>query len=138
MKPVPSTPYATSHEHASLTRSPLLASHLQLDLRSNEIGVEGASQLSAAVLANSKIEVFNEIPIKEMRADSLTRLDLNDAQIGDEGSMVVACLLPIMGSMTQLDLSYNCLGKESQAVLRKAVEGRSGFALVLKERDPMI
>ena len=30
-----------------------------------------------AVLGNLKIEIFNEIPIKEMRANSLTELDLN-------------------------------------------------------------
>ena len=42
---------------------------------SSDIAGDDASQLSAAVLGNAKIEVFNEIPIKEMRADSLTKLD---------------------------------------------------------------
>ena len=42
------------------------------DVRGNNISGEAASQLSAAVLANINIEQFNEIPVKEMRADSLT------------------------------------------------------------------
>ena len=44
----------------------------------NSIVGDGATQLSTAVLSNTKIEVFNQIPINEMRADSLTTLDLSD------------------------------------------------------------
>ena len=74
----------------------------QLDVRKNEIGPQVASQLSAAVLGNTKIEVFNGIPIKEMRADSLTELDLNGKGIGVEGGMVVASLLPAMAPLTSV------------------------------------
>ena len=52
---------------------------------------KGAAQLAAAVLDNLKIEMFNVIPIKEMRANSLTELDLNGKYVGVEGGMV--CLL---------------------------------------------
>ena len=69
------------------------------DVRYNHISGDGATQLSAAVLANSKIEVFNEIPIKEMRADSLTTLDLSRKGISVEGGMVVAGLVPAAGSL---------------------------------------
>ena len=34
-------------------------------------------------------------------------------------------------SLTRLDVQYNSLGEEGKAVLRKAVEGRSGFELKL-------
>ena len=37
-----------------------------LDVRSNNIAGDGAVQLSAAVLGNLKVEMFNRIPIKEM------------------------------------------------------------------------
>ena len=104
-----------------------------VDVRRNNIAGDGASELSAAVLANTKIEVFNEIPIKEMRADALTELDLKGKGIGVEGGMVVAGLVPVMGSMTCLDVSgWNFLGEEGEATLRKAIEGRSRFELVLR------
>ena len=69
----------------------------------------GASHLAAAVLGNLKIEIFNKIPIKEMRANSLTELDLKEKYVGVEGGMVVAGLIPVMGALTSLDLSGNQL-----------------------------
>ena len=80
-----------------------------LDIRSNNIAGDGAAQLSAAVLGNLKIEMFNEIPIKEMRANSITELDLKEKGLGVEGGMVVAGLLPVMGSLTSLNLGHNQL-----------------------------
>ena len=73
-----------------------------LDIRSNDIMGDGAAKLSAAVLGNLKIEMFNEIPIKEMRANSITELDLKGKGIGVEGGLVVAGLIPVMGSTTNL------------------------------------
>ena len=83
------------------------------------------------MLGNTKIEVFNEVPIKEMRADSFTKLNLWGKEIGVEGGMVVAGLLPVMASLTQVDVKYNALGEEGEAALRKTIEGRSGFELLL-------
>jgi hypothetical protein len=81
----------------------------RVDVRNNNIAGDGAEQLAAAVLGNLKIEMFNEIPIKEMRANSLTELDLNGKDFGVEGGMVVAGLIPVMGGLTSLDLSNNAL-----------------------------
>ena len=74
----------------------LVASVTRVDVRYNNIAGDGASQLSAAVLGNEKIEVFNAVPIKEMRTDSFTELNLNGKDIGPEGGMVVAGLIPVM------------------------------------------
>ena len=46
--------------------------------------------------------MFNEVPVKEMRTDSLTELNLSDKRIGVEGGMVVAGLLPAMASLTSV------------------------------------
>ena len=73
-----------------------------LDVRYNNISGDCASQLSSVVLGNTKIEVFNEVPIKEMRADSFTELNLEKKRIGVEGGMVVAGLLPVMASLTRV------------------------------------
>ena len=80
-----------------------------LDVRRNMISGDGAKELSAAVLGHAKIEKFNEIPIKEMRAGSLTELDLKDKSIGVEGGMVVAGLVSAMASITSINLSSNNL-----------------------------
>ena len=78
------------------------ASVTHLDVRGNGISGDGASHLSAAVLGSTKMEVFNEIPIKKMRADSLTELNLSDKNIGVVGGMVLAGLVPVMASITQV------------------------------------
>ena len=75
----------------------------RVDVRRNNIAGDGAAQLAAAVLGNLKIEMFNEIPIKEMRANSLTELDLKGKDVGVEGGMVVAGLLPVMGALTKIE-----------------------------------
>jgi Ran GTPase-activating protein (RanGAP) involved in mRNA processing and transport len=82
----------------------------RVDVRYNNIAGDGAAQLAAAVLGNLKIEMFNEIPIKEMRANSITELDLNGKDVGVEGGMVVAGLIPVMGALTALNLSSNQIG----------------------------
>jgi Ran GTPase-activating protein (RanGAP) involved in mRNA processing and transport len=81
-----------------------------IDVRFNNIVGDAASRLSAAVLNNHKIEMFNEIPIKEMRADSFPELDVSRRRIGVEGAMVVAGLIPGMGSLATLHLWGNHLG----------------------------
>ena len=102
------------------------ASITHLDVRFNDISGEGASQLSAAVLSHTKMEVFNEIPVKEMRADSLTELNLYDKGIGVVGGMVVAGLLPVMASITHIGeggliLHCNEIGDEGWAAIIGAV-----------------
>jgi len=89
----------------------------RVDIRRNNISGGDAAQLSAAVLGNLKIEMFNEIPIKEMRANSLTELDLKGKGVGVEGVMVVAGLIPVMGALTSIDLSSNQLTNYSKDMM---------------------
>jgi len=97
------------------------ASMTRVDVRGNGIVGDGASQLSAAVLANVKIEVFNEIPVKEMRADSFTELDLSKKNIGVAGGMVVAGLIPVMASVTKILVGGNRLRDEGTIILCDAL-----------------
>jgi Ran GTPase-activating protein (RanGAP) involved in mRNA processing and transport len=94
----------------------------RIDIRHNKIAGDVAEQLSAAVIGNLKIEMFNEIPIKEMRADSLTELDLNQKYVGVEGGMVVAGLIPVMGGLTALNLSFNDLEDEGVSAVCRAIQ----------------
>jgi len=103
------------------------ASLTSCDVRSNAISGKGASQLAAAVLNNTKLEKFNELPIKEMRADSLTTLNMTHKHIGVEGALVVAGLVPLMGSVTKLDLRNNKLQAEGAKALAPAIAGSSSL-----------
>ena len=102
-----------------------------IDVRQNNIAGDGAVQLAAAVLGNLKIEIFNKIPIKEMRANSLTELDLNWKYFGVEGGMVVAGLIPVMGGLTKLSLERNNLEEEGTKAICEALKQNK----TLKELD---
>lgn len=88
----------------------------EVDMRNNVISGDDASQIASAVLANTTIEMFNKIPIKELRAGSLTEL-IGDSRslatrgigIGVVGGLVVAGLIHVAPSLASLDLSYSRL-----------------------------
>jgi Ran GTPase-activating protein (RanGAP) involved in mRNA processing and transport len=106
----------------------------RVDVRYNNIAGDGAAQLAAAVLGNLKIEMFNEIPLKEMRADSLMELDLNGKDVGVEGGMVVAGLIPVMGALTVTNLLGNQLDAESAKMLAEVAK-QKGISLCGIRRD---
>ena len=95
----------------------------RVDVRHNIIVGDGSGQLAAAVLGNLKIEMFNEIPIKKMRADSFTELDLKEKGVGVEGGMVVAGLIPVMAGLTRVDVRQNNIVGDGAARLAAAVLG---------------
>ena len=101
-----------------------------LDVRGNNISGDGASQLSAAVLGNPQMEKFNEIPIKEMRTDSLTELDLRDTHVGVVGGMVVAGLMPVMASLSSINLYNNRIGSAGAKVLAPAIRDSASLTSV--------
>ena len=112
----------------------MVAAHLVLtrvDVRNNSFTGNAASQLSAAVVGNLNIEMFIEIPIKDMRADSIIELDLEEKKIGVEGIMVVAGLIPLMSSLTRVSLAKNKLGEEGTKVICDALKGNT----TVKELD---
>ena len=106
------------------------ASVTHIDVRNNGIKGDGASELSAAVLANTRIEKFNEIPIKEIRSGSLTSLDLAGKAIGVEGAMVVAGLALAMSSVTELNLNGNAIGDAGVSAICEAVQSNKEIKLV--------
>ena len=62
---------------------------------------------------------------------SCVQLNLSSNLLFPEGAKALAPGLAASASLTKLDIQYNELSEEGEAVLRKAVEGRSGFELVL-------
>ena len=78
--------------------------------------------------------MFNEILIKEMRANSITELDLKEKRLGVEGGMVVAGLLPVMGSLRVTNLLRNELFAESAKMLSEVAK-QNGISLCGIQRD---
>jgi hypothetical protein len=64
--------------------------------------------LLAAVACAGSGEICG-IPVQMMRDDSVSDLDLQERNIGVEGGMLLAYLVPVMGGLTSLDLSNNAL-----------------------------
>ena len=69
--------------------------------------------------------------IAAMKGKSMVSIGMANCMLGVEGAKAVAEMTSVMASLTKLDAQYNRLGEEGNAVLRKAVEGRSGFELEL-------
>ena len=110
----------------------VMPSLTSLSAASNGIVGDGAQQLASAVLAKPNIDIFSGIPLKELRADSLTTLDLSGRGLGVPEAIVLADLLrSVCASLTKLDGRANLMGEEGKAALRKAAEGRSGIELML-------
>ena len=80
-----------------------------LDVRRNALG-DGSAALAEAVSKSRQIVTFCEVPVKQMRDDALTELDLSEKQIGACGAMVVAHLLEFSRALTSLNLEYNRIG----------------------------
>ena len=55
--------------------------------------------------------------MKELRAESLTELDMNGKYIGVHGAIVLAELLKVSSPLTDLNLRYNEIGVEGAKAL---------------------
>ena len=83
----------------------VVASLTSLSTVNNNISGNGAQQLASAVLAKPTIEKFSYIPLrrlKELRTDSLTTLHLPGMDLGVPEAMVLAGLLLVVASLTEV------------------------------------
>jgi len=88
-----------------------------LNLRDNRLGNEGWGAIFAAVCSSE--------------ASKITSIDASCEGVGSKGAELIAEALrtSVNPSLTSIDLSWSIISEESKALLRKAVEGRSGFEL---------
>ena len=100
------------------------ASMTSLSTTHNKITGDGAQQLASAVLAKPTLENFSGIPLKELRADSLTALDLPSKVLGMPEAMVLADLLrSVTASVTKILVGGNYLRDEGTIILCDAMRG---------------
>ena len=86
-------------------------------LRSNDLGDEGTITICKA--------------LSESKVNKLQELDLSKNNIGSTGGEALGGMLLVHGSMTSLNVRLNTLGNDGKAALRKAVERRTGFELMI-------
>ena len=79
-----------------------LACLLSRSVGFNNITGDGAQQLATVVLDKPTFESFCGIPLKELRADSLSELNLMDKGVGAPGALVVAHFLRVSRSLKQV------------------------------------
>ena len=78
--------------------------------------------LLAAVACAGSGEVRG-IPVQMMRDDSVSVLDLRERNIGVQGGMLLAHLVPIMGTLTSVELRGNKLGNKGWGAIFAAICG---------------
>lgn len=74
-----------------------------------------------------------KLPIKKLKGtEPVESLNLSRKGLCVASAIVIASLIRDNGSMTDLDVRFNShMGEEGKAALRGAIEGRSGFKLLL-------
>ena len=125
---------------------------MQLNLRDNYLGPDGAKALAPALVRGSLTSIsllgnkFDDetvtmlLTLKEEKPTLITlcglkpdqtEIDLQYNNLGPQDAKLLAPEIVVMASLTRLDVGLNWLSDEGKAVLRQAVEGRSGFKLLL-------
>ena len=80
-------------------------------------------RLSKPEFYNQLIKVFNNDP-------SLTTLDLNDNEIGDDGAQALAIALENNTSITEFNLEYNQIGDEGAQALATALQKNNSLTVL--------
>ncbi|KOO34547.1 protein nlrc3 [Chrysochromulina tobinii] len=83
----------------------------------------------AAVACAGSCEVRG-IPVQMMRNDSVSELDLRGRNLGVQGGMLLAHLVPIMGALTSLELRGNKLKDEGWGAIFAAICGNKVSKIV--------
>jgi len=73
------------------------------------------------IIAMDKFDVLCAVPVKEMKANSITELDLSGKSLGTEGALVLASYMEDNGAMSVLDVSNNEIGAEGAKALGQAM-----------------
>ena len=97
---------------------------------------EGIIALADALKVTASLTELNldgyALPIKQLKGtEPVASLDFRNKGLGVPSAIVIASLIGDNASMTWLDVRHNLIGEEGKAALHEAIEGRSGFELLL-------
>ena len=103
---------------AKALKASVHASMTECDLHNNRLGVEGWAI------------VFNAL--RDSPVSKITKWNLLGEGLGPRIAKPLADYISVTPSLTRLDIcGMNFLGEEGKAALQEAIEGRSGFELLL-------
>ena len=97
----------------------------ELDLKYHGLGPGDAKLLAAEIL------VMASLTSLDLSGNALCGIKYGRGTYTAEGIKAIADALRVSASMTHLDVRVNSMGEEGKTVLRKAIEGRTGFELKL-------
>lgn len=97
------------------------------DLRFNELDTDSATMLTAV----AKEKGISLCGIKPEQTEANLQGDDYEGYMKPADAILLTADLAVCGSLMTLDARGNELGKEGEALLQGAVEGRTGFKLVL-------
>jgi len=95
--------------------------NLSVAHNSNIVG-EAAQQLAAAALGSLSLKVLSGVPIKELREDKLTELNLSSNSLGSTEGIVLAELIKFSAVLTNLILVNNSIGAEGAIAIAEALK----------------
>ena len=118
------TIYATS-----LAYNCLFAPCTQVDVRSNHLDAN-VGQLFIPVVEKAHFESFCGIPVKQIRDNAITRVDMKDSELGPCGGVILAHCLKSNSSVTVVDASSNNLGVEGVKALAECLKSNTAITQV--------
>ena len=74
-----------------------------------------------SIIAMNKFDVLCAVPVKELKANSITELDLSGKSLGTEGALVLATYMEDNGTLVNLNISNNSVGPEGAQALVPAM-----------------
>ena len=101
------------------------ASITSVNVLSNKLDMESANLLLKVKAEKPNLRTLCGLTHNE------TDLDLRYRSLGPADAKLLAAEILVMASMTRLDVRHNLIGEEGKAALHEAIEGRSGFELLL-------
>ena len=80
-------------------------------------------KLIEAVEAQGKLEVFCTIPVKELKDNSITELDVSKRNLGVDGAVVLSHYIKDNGELSSLNLLKNSIGvKQAQELVKIKIQ----------------
>ena len=78
-----------------------------------------------SIIAMNKFDVLCAVPVKEMKANSITELDLSGKSLGVEGALVLATYMEDNGALSKLDIQNNSADEASKAKIQQICDSKS-------------
>ena len=87
-------------------------------------------QLFIPIVEKAHFESFCDIPVKQIRDNAITGMDVKDSKLGPCGGVILAHCLKSNSSVTVVDASNNDLGVEGGKALAESLKSNTTITQV--------